>query len=324
MSLFLWRVATSVFTFVLLSVVQWRVKPALLLGERVFAGGGWWQVVVAALLAGWLYGKMELRPTRGMWRRRIWLVFSVVFFGQLLLGVAVDSFFLMTGELHFPIPGLIPAGAVYRWQFSFMPVLFVVTILLSGGAWCSQLCYFGALDSLASGVGKRQPFSGAGRTRLRLSVLVLFVASALVLRLFAVSPLVATVAGAFVGVAGVLVVLFFSRRRRTMAHCSAYCPAGTLVSYLKFLSPWRFRIDGQKCVGCMACSRLCRYGALQKEDVERRSPGVTCTFCGDCLPVCHHGAMGYRFAGCSAGFSEKLWLCVTITLFTCFLSIARI
>lgn len=319
-----WSIATIALTFTLLTVVQLVVKPPLLLGERLLPGGGWIQATAAALFAGWLYGKMTPRATRGIWRRRIWLLFSIVFFGQLLLGIMADSMFLMTGTLHFPIPGLIPIGAVYRWQLSFMPILFIITILLSGGAWCSQLCYFGALDSLAAGSGKRAQSNKHARTRLRISILIVFIIVALFLRLLDTPSLAATVLAACAGMMGIGVILVFSRQKKTMLHCTAYCPAGTLVSYLKYLSPWRFRINPQKCTQCMACSRVCRYGALQKEDIRRHTPGNTCTYCGDCLPACHHEALEYHVPGCSPAFSEKLWLCVTITLFTCFLSIARI
>jgi polyferredoxin len=56
----------------------------------------------------------------------------------------------MTGELHLPIPALILAGPVYRGEGLFMPVLYTVTILLVGPAWCSWLCYIGAWDDFAA------------------------------------------------------------------------------------------------------------------------------------------------------------------------------
>lgn len=319
-----WIIATTVLTFVLLTIVQTVVKPPLLLGERLFSGGGWIQILVATLLSGWLYHKMSPRATRSVWRKRIWLIFSIVFFGQLLLGITIDSIFLLSGTLHFPIPGLIPLGAIYRWQLSFMPILFLVTILLSGGAWCSQLCYFGAFDSLAAGRGKHQPIQSKQRLRIRLSILILFTVVAIILRLFALSSLPATILAAAVGIIGLLFVVIFSRKRKIMVHCTAYCPAGTLVTYLKYLSPWRFRINTKNCTQCMACTRSCQYDALQKENIRQGHPGNTCTYCGDCLPACHHQALGYRIFNLSPARSEKLWLCTTITLFTCFLMIARI
>ena len=165
-------ILTTLLSGMLLSVVQVVVKPPLLLGERLLPGwGGWFQLTLAALFGGWLYLQMFDRERRGIWRRRIWMLFSIVFFTQLLLGIFADSVFLMSGKLHFPIPGLIPAGVFYRGEMSFMPFLFIVTILLSGGAWCSQLCYFGAWDNLAAGkTGRRERFSPGVRAKLRWTV----------------------------------------------------------------------------------------------------------------------------------------------------------
>lgn len=319
-----WIIATSIITFLLLSIVQIIVKPPLLLGERLFSGGGWIQILMAALLSGWLYHKMSPRATRSIWRKRIWLIFSIVFFGQLLLGITIDSIFLLSGTLHFPIPGLIPLGAVYRWQLSFMPVLFLTTILLSGGAWCSQLCYFGAFDSISAGHGKNRTIQKKQRIRIRFSILVLFTIVAIILRLCSLSSLPATILAAAMGIVGLLIILIFSRKYNIMVHCTTYCPAGTLVAYLKYLSPWRFRIDTRQCTRCMACARSCRYDALQKQNILQGSPGISCTYCGDCLVACSHQALGYRIFNLSTNRSEKLWLCTTIILFTCFLMIARI
>jgi hypothetical protein len=41
-----------------------------------------------------------------------WTFFSVVFFAQLVLGLAGMPSMLMTGELHAPVPALILAGPV--------------------------------------------------------------------------------------------------------------------------------------------------------------------------------------------------------------------
>ena len=83
------------------------------------------------------------------WRKYTWFVFSVVFFSQLLLGLLVSDKFLMTGKLHLPVPMMILAGPIYRGHTSVMTILFLSTVILSGPAWCSHLCYFGAIDNLA-------------------------------------------------------------------------------------------------------------------------------------------------------------------------------
>lgn len=106
-------------------------------------------------------------------------------------------------------------------------------------------------------------------------------------------------------------------------HCSSYCPAGTLVMYLKQVSPWRLRLN-DRCRHCMACTRVCRYGALSKVDVLKGRPAINCTLCGDCLAGCRHDALEYHFWGISPILAERLWLGTTLVLFTCFLSIARV
>ena len=44
----------------------------------------------------------------------MWLIFSIIFFTQLILGVAGVDKLLMTGKLHLPVPALIAAGPLYR------------------------------------------------------------------------------------------------------------------------------------------------------------------------------------------------------------------
>jgi len=319
-----WAILTAATIAVLLSIVQIITDPPLLLGERWFSGGGWYQIVLASVAGGWLYTRMDPVSTRSRWRKRTWMFFTVIFFAQLLLGLWADPVFLMSGELHFPVPDLILGGAIYRWQIGFMPLLFLITVLLSGGAWCHQLCYFGALDAWAARNSSRPSrLSSSRRQQIRLSILTLFMLAALCFRLFGLSSLWATVWAAGAGLLGLCVLLFGSYPRRQMIHCSLYCPLGTLVSYVKQLSPWRFCITEQ-CTHCLHCTTHCPYGALTASDIQQRKPGQSCTLCGDCLPHCPHQALVYRFPGLKSSTAEHLWLCVGVTLYICFLMLARI
>lgn len=315
-------ILTVTLTGALLSAVQVMPPNPLLLGERWIRGGGWIQVALAMLYAGWLCLKMQDRKERPVWRKRAWLLFSIVFFGQLALGILADPIFLMTGKLHLPIPAVILAGPLYRFEGLFMPVLFISTLLLSGPAWCSQLCYFGAFDAW-SARGKMEREIFPYHKRMRYSVLFLVVAGAILLRLLGASGTVATVLGLMVGLIGLLIMSLLSRKRRKMIHCSSYCPIGTMVSFLKYLSPFRLRLT-KDCCHCMACTNACRYDALHREEIERGKIGPTCTYCGDCLSACRHGAIVYRFPGLRPANAERLWIIVTVVLHTCFLMIARI
>ncbi len=307
-----------------LAVASWKARFPLLLADRFLPGSG----VVEILLLGW-YGTWIFRlfddPRRApVIRRRIWSLFSAVFFLQLALGLAGFERFLMTGALHLPIPALIVAGPLYRGEGLFMPILYGTTLLLAGSAWCSHLCYIGAWDH-ACATSKHTPPAGlpAVVPWFRAFTLAATVALALGFRHLGVGwePAVAT-AAAF-GLGGLAVLVLLSRRSGVMLHCTAYCPIGLLSTTLGRLNPFRIRI-APSCDACGACSRSCRYGALQPEHLARRTPGLTCTLCGDCLGACTRGNLGYAFPGLGQAAARRLFLAVIVILHTVFLGVARI
>lgn len=306
-------------TLILMAVVQLKTRH-LLLADRFLAGAGWGEVVLAAGYAAFLCYKMSDPRTRSRWRRYSWAAFTLVFFSQLLLGLWVDPVFLLSGDLHVPVPMVMIGGAVYRMEFGFMPILLLATLLLSGPAWCSHLCYFGGADNWAAAGGRplRVRFPA-----VRYILLVLLALGAVVARMCGVSPRLVTLFAIGFGVAGLLVVLFFSRRKHSMVHCTRCCPVGALVSVAKYFSPFRYVITAD-CVRCGACVSRCRYGALSAGQIRKGRPGISCTYCGDCLPACGKQALRYRFFGLSAAAAEDLWLITTVSLHACFLFIARV
>lgn len=124
--------------FVVLAFLQVRLrKPIPLMAERLLEGAGWMEAWALATYAAWLTRRILDARLIGPLRGRLWLLFSAVFFLQLLLGLTGFTVFLMTGKLHLPIPALILAGSIYRDTSLFMPILFTITVLLVGPAWCS-------------------------------------------------------------------------------------------------------------------------------------------------------------------------------------------
>jgi len=252
-------------------------------------------------------------------------LFSLVFFGQLVLGLAGAEQFLMTGKLHLPVPALIAAGPVYRGSGFFMPILFTVSVLLVGPAWCSHLCYIGAWDDQCSRIGKIKSSHHfkPGLIWLRLVLLVLVIGVAWVMRVSGVPVFVAVWSAAVFGLGGILVMLWFSRRMGMMVHCTAFCPIGTVSNLLGRLSPWRMKISSD-CCKCMKCSRVCRYNALKPQDIEAGYPGLSCTLCGDCVSSCSSSSIGYRLPFISPQTARIIFLVVVISLHTFFLGVARI
>ncbi|MBN1951006.1 MAG: 4Fe-4S binding protein [Bacteroidales bacterium] len=306
----------------ILTIVQLKVENPLLLAERFIPGAGWGEIFLIGLYGAFLAGKMSDPASLAKWRRYSWTLFSMVFFGQLLLGILFSDKFLMTGKLHLPVPLMILSGPIYREQLSVMTFLFLSTVILSGPAWCSQLCYFGAMDNLFA---QRRSNRGKLKNKFQIkhTALILIILITLILKFSGINSIFSLILASAFGVAGIAVMLIFSRKKGKMIHCILYCPIGTLVSYLKFLNPFRLKIDMQ-CTFCGSCSSVCRYDAMSMADLAKKRPGITCTLCGDCLNACEVSAIQYKFFNVKGQLAHRIYLGITITLHAVFLALARI
>lgn len=307
----------------LLCLVQVFVRPPMLLAERFVPGAGWIEAVLLAVYAA-LVCRAMLDPTRQpRWRRFTWLLFSVAFYSQLLLGLAGIEKCLMTGKLHLPVPAVIAAGPAWRGEEFFMLGLFLTTVLLVGPAWCSHLCYLGAWDDLAAtrrrGAGPFPRWTRAGKTVFASAVIM----TAFLMGVAGVPGRAAVLTGGVFGILGVAVMAWFSRRSGSMAHCLFWCPIGVLATRLGRISPFRLVID-PSCTRCKACIRTCRYGALSEEDLERGRPAISCTLCGDCLASCRCVSIRYRFIALSGDHARALFIVLVSALHSVFLGLARI
>ena len=314
---------TFLLTACLLSIVQIKIANPIILLERFFPTLGWIEIFALALYARWIAEKMLDPFQSANWRYRIWLLFSIVFFSQLILGLIGFEKFLMTGKLHIPVPAMIVAGPLFRGERFFMPILFISTVLLVGPAWCSHLCYIGAWDNLAS---RRRDVSRdffKGRRSMQTGMLIFIIIMTLILKWFGISIVVATALGITFGLIGIGFMVFWSRKKGVMTHCLAYCPIGVLATWLGKLNPFRIRIkDG--CTKCRACTSVCRYDALQLEDIIRQKPDSSCTLCGDCIGSCKGNFLEYRFLRMNPDTARKVFLVMIVVIHAVFLGVARI
>lgn len=327
MQLVKYKLPLLVFVFVafMLSMIQLKVEHPMLLLERLFNCGGWIEILIVSFYGGFITYKMQDTKHSAKWRLISWTVFSIFFFTQLILGILVSDTFLLTGKLHIPVPAMIISGPIYRAQLSIMTLLFLSTILISGPAWCSQLCYFGAIDGL---MAKNKPSQKATLTkhllRYKGSILALTIAVSLSLRLLNINALTATLIGISFGVLGLIVLIIYSNRTGKMAHCIAYCPVGTLVNVFKVVSPFRMYIDKSTCTLCSKCTPACKYDALNIKNIKEFKPGITCTLCGDCLSTCKDNSIKYKFFNLSPTSARRLYIFLTISLHAIFLAMGRI
>jgi len=295
----------------------------LLLADRYFPGFGGLQIFALGLYAAWICGLMLDPAKTAMVRGRIWGLFSFLFFAQLGLGLAGVPHMLMTGELHMPVPALIVAGPAYRGEGLFMLILFSVSVLMVGPAWCSHLCYIGAWDHYASKAAKRPGSLPPWAKHVRTALLVLVLAAAFWLRSSGLPTAAAVWLAAVFGLGGVAVMLSLSRRKGTMVHCTAYCPMGICANVLGRLNPWRVQIE-DGCSRCGKCARVCRYSALTPGDLEKGRPGLSCTLCGDCVNACPDGRLHYTFPGLTREAARTAFIVAAVALHAVFLGVARI
>lgn len=317
------KAAVFVLTASLLSFIQLRVARPMLMAERFFPGWGWFEILALSLYAVFIAGKMFSPTQSPRWRLSIWMLFSIVFFAQLLIGLLGVDQFLMTGTLHIPVPAMIVAGPLFRAERFFMPILFASTVFLVGPAWCSHLCYIGAWDAAAS-VHKNKPLAmPKWRHPVRIGILLFVAAVSLVLRWIGVSAVAAGGFGLAFGLFGIGMIVLWSRKSGVMTHCITFCPIGLLANWFGRLSPFRIRIH-PSCNACGACRPVCRYAALTEKDIQNRTPGKTCTLCGDCIKSCKDQWIEYRFFRMSPDSARKLFIVLIVSLHAVFLGVARI
>jgi len=316
-------VASFLMTVLLLAIVQYKVKIPMLIAERFIPGLGWGELILLAVYAAWIVEKILDKNTTQIWRQRIWLIFSTVFFAQLLLGLTISEIFLFTGELHLPVPAMIVAGPLYRGHGIFMPILFLSTIILTGPAWCSYLCYIGSWD-LAASKKKRKPAPLPGwRHKLRFVSLVCVPAVAIALRIAGASVVTAASAGLLFGIIGIVLMFIWSRQTGAMTHCVSFCPIGLLATWLGKISPFRIKLN-DSCTECGACTLACRYDALNIADIQKRSPSLSCTLCGDCFKSCRENSLEYRFLKLKPETARTVFIITVVSLHAAFMGVARI
>lgn len=71
------------------------------------------------------------------------------------------------------------------------------------------------------------------------------------------------------------------------AFCRFLCPLGALYSLLSRLALLGVKVDGERCVDCGACLRVCPMDIRSVGDRE-------CVHCGTCIDVCPTKAISFR------------------------------
>lgn len=213
----------------------------------------------------------------------------------------------VTGKMIFP-------SAVSALVSIFL--LWFAMVLIFGRGWCSWICFFGWMDQFFASLAKKplirldtvpkwaKLFPYALMLFLVLVGIValfpLYCAWLCPLRILYDPPVVMTTASwilALVFVIGGFVFLvagpYLTKKR---LYCSLICPLMPANAIVGQISPFRVRVDPDKCIRCGACVRACEIFAITQDEGSVPEPTIECMKCGRCMDACPKGAVDYYLA----------------------------
>jgi ferredoxin-type protein NapH len=164
-------------------------------------------------------------------------------------------------------PVIKKVNPAFRWaSFAVLIIVAIMSLLLVGPFYCDWLCPFKTVTEFE----KVTSFTVLLKT---ISFISLFAALVIILPLL-------------------------TKKR---IQCTTFCPMGALCSLSNKINVFDVSIDKEKCNDCMLCTKVCPTMSLEKQDVEKGKPSITCMKCGKCIDSCKRGAINYHIKGTPVG-----------------------
>jgi ferredoxin-type protein NapH len=206
------------------------------------------------------------------------------------------------------VPGTLAA-------FFILMIPYVIIFLVFGRAFCGWICPLGGLPEFSAAMGRKwlrldflrvkidtgdgfyyaglKPGANAVKYILAMATILLsfWLGFALINIFFPVLWLKSTTG--FWVIMGILALFAVALPVATGRRWWCYiCPAAALFARIDRISPFKVKIDPDKCIKCYDCVEACRMHALSPADVaESGSRGSHCVKCGRCIEACSEEAI---------------------------------
>ena len=217
---------------------------------------------------------------------RLVVQFGVGLYMLVYLGLLCNENMQIEGFWYYLFLGVFEAATIhYAVAKIFGPLLF-------GRGWCGYACWTAMILDLLPYKQPETERKNIGFLRYIAFTLSLLFVGALFLfhvpnlsRVMFWSFIVGNLLYYAVGIA--LAVAFRDNR----AFCKYVCPITVFLKPMSYYSYLRVKVDGEKCVSCGKCRKICPMNVDMTDNSRKRKNGTECILCMKCVDECPRKAL---------------------------------
>ncbi len=164
--------------------------------------------------------------------------------------------------------------------------------LIFGRGWCGYACWTAMILDLLPFKQPSAPRKRIGWIRyITFAVSLIFVAALFLLQIPNTAGIIfrAFIIGNILYyVFGIILAIAFKDNR---AFCKYLCPVTVFLKPMSYFSLMHIKCDGEKCVSCGKCRKVCPMNVDMTDNSRKRANGTECILCLKCVDSCPQKAL---------------------------------